>query len=71
MIVINYDRKSEPIKIKNIENSSIRWGIKDAIQNLKMPPDVIFHTGDYGKEPMILIFGKTPSDVLNKISMIL
>ena len=29
-------------------------------------PDVIYHMGDFGKEPMIIVFGKTPNDVLEK-----
>lgn len=66
----SYDRKSEPSKIKKKENSSISWGVKMAIKNLKIPPDVIFHKGDFGKEPMILVFGKTPIHVLKKISSI-
>lgn len=62
-----YDRSLEPKNIKNIENSSISWGIKQAIMNKTAPPDIIYHKGDYGKEPMILVFGNTPKDVLKKI----
>ena len=67
LVVASYDRKKEPQKAK----SSVAWGIKQAIKNAKNPPDVIFHKGDYGKEPMILVFGKTPSDVLAKLSRII
>jgi len=70
-VVLSYDRIKEPAKIKSKENSSILWGIKDAIKNSKRIPDVIFHRGDFGKEPMILFFGKTPQDVIKKISVIL
>jgi len=31
-------------------------------------PDIIYHKGDIGKEPMILIFGKNPDDVIRKVS---
>lgn len=68
--VTNYDRTKEPLKIKNNEGSSIEWGIKRAIKNSKAPPDAIFHKGDYGKEPMIIIFGTNPNSVLEKVSQI-
>jgi hydroxymethylpyrimidine/phosphomethylpyrimidine kinase len=49
------------------DGNTVPWGIKTAIAKLETPPDVIFHKGDFGKEPMILIFGKDPEDVLRKI----
>jgi hydroxymethylpyrimidine kinase / phosphomethylpyrimidine kinase / thiamine-phosphate diphosphorylase len=68
-IVSRYDRNQEPIDIKN-KGSTIEWGIKSAIKNLKESPDVIFHIGGFGKEPMIIIFGDTPKNILKKISKI-
>ena len=69
MLVGNYDRVEEPEKVK-AGGSTIKWGIRQAIKELKMPPDVIFHKGDFGKEPMIIVFGNTPEDILKKISKI-
>ena len=68
-IVSRYDRNQEPINVKN-KGSTIEWGIKSAIKNLKKSPDVIFHIGGFGKEPMIIIFGNTPKSILKKISKI-
>jgi len=68
--VLSYDRTAEPPKTKNKEGSSISWGIKTAIRNARRPPDLIFHKGDFGKEAMILIFGKRPKDVLSKLAKI-
>ena len=68
-IVSRYDRSQEPINVKN-KGSTIEWGIKSAIKNLKESPDVIFHIGGFGKEPMIIIFGDTPKKILKKISKI-
>ena len=65
--VSNYDRSKESAKIKKRENSSISWGIKNSIKNISNSPDMIFHKGDVGKEPMILVFGKEPNDVVRKI----
>ena len=68
-IVSKYDRNQEPINVKN-KGSTIEWGIKSAIKNLKKSPDAIFHIGGFGKEPMIIIFGDTPKSILKKISKI-
>ncbi len=63
----SYDRTHEPKKVKD-QGSTIEWGIKNSIMNLKNAPDVIFHKGDFGKEPMIIVFGESPNSVLKKIS---
>ncbi len=65
--VTHYDRRKEPQSSKQRENSSVSWGVKEAIKDLASPPDIMYHRGDFGKEPMILVFGKNPKDVLGKI----
>lgn len=68
--VASYDRTKEPKKIKRKEGSSVAWGILAALS--KNPrADVIYHTGDVGKEPMITLFGRNPPKVVNKIKAIL
>ena len=69
-IVKNYDRINEPKMSKNNEGSSIKWGINRALKDSREPPDAIFHKGDFGKEPMIIIFGTNPDSVIEKISKI-
>lgn len=69
--ILSYDRTDEPVKTKRMENSSISWGIKNAIKNSKSAPDIVYHKGDIGKEPMIIIFGENPKQVVTKISKIL
>ena len=68
LTVLNYDRGKEPKKSKQREGSSIKWGISHAVKSKS--PDLIYHKGDVGKEPMILIFGERPNDVIKKISKI-
>ena len=68
--VKNYDRSKEPKLVKNKEGSSIKWGITSVLKDSKEPPDAIYHKGDFGKEPMIIIFGETPNSVVEKISKI-
>jgi hydroxymethylpyrimidine/phosphomethylpyrimidine kinase len=65
--VLHYDRLSEPSKSKTKEGSTVSWGIKNALKEAIRPADLIFHKGDVGKEPMILIFGSNPKDVLDKL----
>ncbi len=66
LVVISYDRTKEPKRIKTEENSSIIWGISSSLKN--KCPDLIYHKGDIGKEPMTLIFGTNPNDVIKKVS---
>lgn len=65
--VRSYDRAAEPTKVKIKEGSTIEWGITNAIKDIEQPPDIIYHEGDFGKEPMIIIFGTTPNSVIKKI----
>lgn len=69
MNVLMYDRLKEPKSIKN-EGSSVNWGVKSSLLNSAKAPDVIYHLGDFGKEPMILVFGETPQSIVSKISQI-
>ncbi|TBR07348.1 MAG: bifunctional hydroxymethylpyrimidine kinase/phosphomethylpyrimidine kinase [Candidatus Nitrosotenuis sp.] len=69
--IASYDRADEPDKTKSKEDSSISWGIKSAIKNSKSAPDIVYHRGDIGKEPMIIVFGENPKQVVTKISKIL
>jgi len=70
LTVSSYDRSHEPKNVK-LKSSTIEWGIKSAIKNSKKVSDVIYHKGDFGKEPMIIVFGETPNNVLKKILKII
>jgi len=65
-----YERNLEPRKIKETEGNSISWGIKMALLK-NSDADIIYHSGDVGKEPMIIIFGQGPQDVVDKVKKIL
>jgi hydroxymethylpyrimidine/phosphomethylpyrimidine kinase len=68
MTISLYDRRKEPEEIKKVEGMTIPWGIKEAIKKIGKAPDVIYHKGDVGKEPMIVIFGEQAYD-LAKLSV--
>jgi hydroxymethylpyrimidine kinase / phosphomethylpyrimidine kinase / thiamine-phosphate diphosphorylase len=66
----HYERTGEPSKIKNREGRSISWGVSRALS--KNPDaEIIYHRGDIGKEPMIIIFGQNPQEVVDKVKRIL
>jgi hydroxymethylpyrimidine/phosphomethylpyrimidine kinase len=68
--VSNYDRSKEPRHILKKEGLSIFWGIKYALA--KNPEaEIIYHEGAVGKEPMCIIFASDPTEVVNKIRIIL
>lgn len=62
-----YDRREEPPEIKSKEGGTIPWGVEVAIKRVGKVPDAIYDPGDWGKEPIIKIFGKDAVDVANKI----
>jgi predicted fused transcriptional regulator/phosphomethylpyrimidine kinase len=61
-----YDRKKEPPEVKAVEGASIPWGVAEAISRAGSVPDVIYHSGDIGKEPMVNIFGRDAVEVAVK-----
>lgn len=67
---VQYDRTKEPIEIKRKEGSSIRWGIKSCLSQEK-DARMIFHQGDIGKEPMIILFADNPKQIIKYIKKII
>ncbi len=71
MKISSYTRAEEPEEIKKREGMTIKWGVKKAYENTGEITDLIYHTGDWGKEPMILITGKNAVEVVEKFVRIL
>jgi hydroxymethylpyrimidine/phosphomethylpyrimidine kinase len=68
--VSHYERNLEPKIIKEKEGNTIPWGVKMAL-SINPDADIVYHSGDVGKEPMIVIFGQSPQDVVDKVKKIL
>jgi len=66
LAVSYYDRSEEPPEIREVEGATIPWGTRVAIERFGAVPDVIYHRGGWGKEPMATIFGRTPMEVVEK-----
>ncbi|MEM2006663.1 MAG: bifunctional hydroxymethylpyrimidine kinase/phosphomethylpyrimidine kinase [Sulfolobales archaeon] len=67
MSVATVDRREEPEEIRRVEGASLPWMLRKAIEQVGRVPDILADMGDIGKEPMIRVLGKTPSDVLDKV----
>jgi hydroxymethylpyrimidine/phosphomethylpyrimidine kinase len=65
------DRSREPAEVKEKEGESVPWSVDHAFEKLHKMPDVIYHTGSVGKEPIITIIGKNPEQNLKIIFQIL
>jgi hydroxymethylpyrimidine kinase/phosphomethylpyrimidine kinase len=58
-----YDRRKESEEIKKVDGMTVPWGVKQAVKRIGKVPDVIYHRGDVGKEPMIVILGQQAYDL--------
>ncbi|NYB25781.1 MAG: thiamine-phosphate synthase [Methanobacteriaceae archaeon] len=61
--VSSYNRTEEPDELREIEGKTVSWGVEQAINSLGEVPDIIYHTGDWGKEPIIALVGRNPVEV--------
>lgn len=62
-----YDRRREPAGVKRVENRTIAWGTEEAIRNHGgRVPDLFYHHGDWGKEPMSILLGPTATKVAER-----
>jgi len=68
--IASFDRTKEPLEVKLREGMSLKWGAQEAIKGLTEEPDAIYDLGDFGKEPMVRIFGKDALDVVRKVELI-
>jgi hydroxymethylpyrimidine/phosphomethylpyrimidine kinase len=62
--ISSYDRREEPPEIKAIDGQTTSWGAHQAIKAVGHVPHLIYHEGDWGKEPMIILFGHTADEVV-------
>jgi hydroxymethylpyrimidine kinase/phosphomethylpyrimidine kinase len=66
-----YDRREEPKEVKRAERGTMEWGIESAVKRLGERPDVVYHLGDWGKEPMILVLGRNAKEVLKRVKLLI
>jgi len=61
-----YDRRDEPPEVKEKEGMTTFWGAEQAVERAGRVPDVIYHLGDWGKEPIITLLGRTAVEVAER-----
>jgi len=71
LAIAEFNRGLEPPHIKAQEGATLQWGITEALRACPQRPDLIFDTGDVGKEPMIRVVGTDPQDVLEKVFLLM
>ncbi len=63
-------REKQPEEIKNKEFSTMQWLIKECVDNTGHIPDIIWDKGAMGKEPMIRLFAKNSTEMIDKLRKI-
>ena len=62
------DRAEEPPSASDIDGKSMPWKIQKAVElGNKKFPDIIGETEAPGKEPLFKLFGKSATDVAQKL----
>lgn len=69
-IVIFIDRAKEPAHLKSIEGRSMEW-MSNQVASLGIKPDIIYDTGDFGKEAMIRVLGRSSIEAVEKLLSLL
>jgi len=65
-----YDRREEPDEIKDVEGMTTKWGAEQAVKRIGKAPDAIYHFGDWGKEPMIVLLGRDAVEIAERAAQI-
>lgn len=65
--VRRFDRRDEPSDVKAKEGASLAWGVASVLEREPRVPDAICDEGDVGKEPMIRVLGRSPTEVAEKV----
>jgi hydroxymethylpyrimidine/phosphomethylpyrimidine kinase len=65
------DRRNEPEDIKEAEGASMPWKVKEAMRAAgDRPPKIFYETGAAGKEPVSVLVGRDPLEIIRQICII-
>jgi len=60
------ERAREPFVVAHEEGQSLQWLVGETLKHERAVPDGIIFTGAVGKEPSIVLFGRTPAEIVRK-----
>ena len=63
-------RESQPDTIRHEDRSTMRWLIEESINKMGEIPDLIWDKGSIGKEPMIRVFSKNSTELIQLLKEI-
>lgn len=65
------ERSGEPAHVAGKDGASMPFVLQQVFHKQQSIPDVIHHTGSFGKEPMLLLFASSPEAIVVKVKKIL
>lgn len=65
-VIVFIDRTKEPSDSKRTEGRTMEW-ISSQVANLGIKPDIVYDVGDFGKEAMIRVLGKSSIEAVEKL----
>ncbi len=65
--VVFIDRREEPEEIRRVEGASIPWIVEEAFRRAGKLPTAIYDAGDVGKEPMLRLFARDPTELVKLV----
>ncbi len=66
--VAEFDRTRTPKDVQEEEGSTLAWGVQDVMEELGRVPDAIFDRGAVGKVPLIRLFARDASSIVDLIA---
>ena len=66
--VAEFDRTRTPPDLQEEEGSTLAWGVQDVMEELGRVPDAIFDRGAVGKVPLIRLFARDASAIVDLIA---
>lgn len=69
--MIDIDRLKQSSDGTKKEDTTMGWLVREAYESVNRIPDIIWDSGEPGKEPMIRLFAKNADECIKKISLIL
>lgn len=71
MEIVEFDRTSQPKKVKLKEKSTMQWAVESIFNENKIVPDIIWDKGAIGKEPIMRVFARNAEEMISKIKTII